>query len=83
MQIPVLKSRASTRQLKLLKDGQEEGSAHDLQQWLKRKPSVWQCDNLIPSGVDKVILDKYRLVENIADRGCNPGRINLKRVIIN
>lgn len=53
LQIPVLKSRASTRQFKLLKDD-EGSSSHDLQQWLKRKPSVWQSDNLIPLNIDKV-----------------------------
>lgn len=60
-QIPVLKSRASTRQFKLLKDD-EGSSSHDLQQWLKRKPSVWQSDNLIPLNIDKDQLEEINQI---------------------
>lgn len=59
-QVPVLKSRVSTRQFRLSKDAADDGTYHDLQQWLKRKQSVWQNDNANPF-LDKV---KYFLCRN-------------------
>lgn len=42
-QIPVLKSHVSLRQFKLPKDGIEDNT-NELQQWFKRKASVWPAD---------------------------------------